>query len=162
MFSWELFIASQKELLLWYTEWYDSHFLVHQMAWGTFNHLCKKVQKSTKKYEKVGKEILHEQSMHHWCSANLQQFYPLCTSIISLETEVEILGLGCKRKHDLIYQYKVNKAYKFVLYMSKQSINFKNAETSWFRGLFLHLHTKKMISVHQHMPFVTVNRFCLL
>ena len=44
--------------------------------------------------------------------------------------EVEILGLGCERKHDLIHRWKVNKAYKFVLYMSKQSINFKNAETS--------------------------------
>ena len=83
-------------------------------------------------------------------------------SNIFWETEVEILGLGCERKHDLIHRWKVNKAYKFVLYMSKQSINFKNAETSWFRGLFLHFHIKRMISVHQHMAFVTVNRFCLL
>ena len=68
--------------------------------------------------------------MHHRYSANLQQFYPLCTSIMFLEAQVEILGLGCERKHDLIHQCKVKKAYKFVLYMSKQSINFKNTETS--------------------------------
>ena len=78
------------------------------------------------------------------------------------ETGVEILGLGWERKHDLIHRFKVNKGYKFVLYMSKQSINFKYAQTSWFRELFLHFHTKKMISVHQHMAFVAVNRFCLL
>ena len=149
---------SQKELLL-----------VYRMVWfslsGALNdmgHIWPPAQKSTNKCEKVEKEILYWQSIHHWCSANLQQFYPLYTSIIFLETELEILGLGCERKHDLIHRCKVNKAYKFVLYMSKQSINFKNAETSWFRGLFLHLHTKKMISVHQHMAFVTVNRFCLL
>ena len=32
--------------------------------------------------------------MHHWYSANLQQFYPLYSSIIFLETGVEILGLA--------------------------------------------------------------------
>ena len=52
------------------------------------------------------------------------------TSIIFWETEVEILGLWCKRKHNLIHQRKVNKAHEFVLYMSEQSINSKNAETS--------------------------------
>ena len=87
-------------------------------------------QKSTNKCEKVEKEILHWQSIHHWFSANLQQFSPLYTSIIFLENEVEILGLGCERNHGLIHWYKVNKAYKSVLYMSKQNINFKNAETS--------------------------------
>ena len=35
-----------------YTEWNDSHFLVHQMAWVTFDHLCKKAQKSVKKLER--------------------------------------------------------------------------------------------------------------
>ena len=59
------------------------------------------------------------------------------TSNIFWETQVKILGLGCERKHDLIQQRKVNKAHEFVLYMSKQSINFKNAEASLFRGLFL-------------------------
>ena len=52
------------------------------------------------------------------------------TSNIFWETEVDILGLGCERKHDLIHQRKGNKACEFVLYMSKQSINFKNADTS--------------------------------
>ena len=94
--------------------------------------------------------------MHHWCSANLKQFYPLYASIIFLETEVKILGLGCETKHGLVHRCKVNKAYKLVLYMSKQSINFKNAETSWFRGLFLYFRTKKMISVPQDMAFVSV------
>ena len=42
------------------------------------------------------------------------------TSNIFWETEVEILGLGCERKHDLIQQRKVNKAREFVLYLSKQ------------------------------------------
>ena len=51
------------------------------------------------------------------------------TSNIFWEAEVEILGLGCERKHDLIRQHKVNKVREFVLYMSEQSINFKNAET---------------------------------
>ena len=50
------------------------------------------------------------------------------TSNIFWETSVEILGLGCERKHDLIHQCKVNKACEFVLYMSKQK-NFKNAGT---------------------------------
>ena len=159
MFSWELFTASQKRAIS----------LIYRMVWLSLSgapngmgHIWPPVQKSIKKCEKVGKEILHQNSIHHWCSANLQQFCPLYTSISFLETEVEILVLGCKRKHDLIHRCKVNKAYKFVLYMSKQSINFKNVETSWFRWLFLHFHTKKMISVHQHMAFVTVNRFCLL
>ena len=53
------------------------------------------------------------------------------------ETEVKILGLGCERKHDLIHQRKMNKAHEFILYMYKQSINFKNAQASLFRGLFL-------------------------
>ena len=35
-----------------YTECNDSHFLVHQMAWDTFDHLCKKAQKSVKKLER--------------------------------------------------------------------------------------------------------------
>ena len=52
------------------------------------------------------------------------------TSNIFWETEVEILRLGCERKHDLILQHEANKAREFVLYMSEQSINFKNAETS--------------------------------
>ena len=52
------------------------------------------------------------------------------TSNLFWETEVEILGLGCERKHDLIQQHKVNKAREFLIYMSEQSINFKNAETS--------------------------------
>ena len=61
----------------------------------------------------------------------------IITSNIFWETQVKILGLGCERKHDLIQQRKVNKAHEFVLYMSKQSINSKNAEASLFRGLFL-------------------------
>ena len=81
------------------------------------------------------------------------------TSNIFLQTKVKILGLGCERKHDLIIHCKPNKAYKFVLYMSKQSINFKNADKSWFRGLFLHFHTKKSISVHQHMASHYISRF---
>ena len=88
--------------------------------------------------------------MHHWYSANLQQFYPLCTSIIFSETEVEILGLGCERKHDLIHQPKGNKACEFVLYMSEQSINFKNAETIWFRGLFLQFSYQKKNAMLQN------------
>ena len=36
-----------------YTERNDSHFLVHQMAWGTFDHLYKKAQKSVKKLERI-------------------------------------------------------------------------------------------------------------
>ena len=91
-------------------------------ALNDMGHIWPPAQKSTNKCEKVEKEILYWQSIHHWCSANLQQFYPLYTSIIFLETEFEILGLGCERKHDLIHQCKVSKAYKFVLYMSKQSI----------------------------------------
>ena len=60
------------------------------------------------------------------------------TSNIFKETEIKILGLGCERKHDLIHQHNLNKkAHEFVLYMSKQRINFKNAEASLFRGLFL-------------------------
>ena len=35
-----------------YTEWNDSHFLVHQMAWVTFDRLCKKAQKTVKKLER--------------------------------------------------------------------------------------------------------------
>ena len=35
-----------------YTEWNDSHFLVRQMAWVTFDHLCKKAEKSVKKLER--------------------------------------------------------------------------------------------------------------
>ena len=35
-----------------YTGWNDSHFLMHQMAWVTFDHLCKKAQKSVKKLER--------------------------------------------------------------------------------------------------------------
>ena len=35
-----------------YTEWNDSHFLVHQMTWVAFDHLCKKAQKSVKKLER--------------------------------------------------------------------------------------------------------------
>ena len=49
------------------------------------------------------------------------------TSNILWEAEVEILGLECGRKHDLIQPHKVNKAREFVLYLSKQSIHFKNA-----------------------------------
>ena len=140
-----------------YTEWNDSHFLVHQMAWVTCDRLCKKAQKLWKSWK-------GNTALTNYVSLMQCKFVTVLsiTSNIFWETEVEILGLGCERKHDLIHRSKVNKAYKFVLYMSKQSINFKNAETSWFRGLFLHLHTKKMISVHQHMAFVTVNRFCLL
>ena len=52
------------------------------------------------------------------------------TSNIFWETEVEILRLGCERKLDLIHRHKVNKAREFILYLSKQSINFKTAETS--------------------------------
>ena len=52
------------------------------------------------------------------------------TSNIFWETEVEILGLECERKHDLIQPRKVNKTLELVLYLSKQSIHFKNAETS--------------------------------
>ena len=60
------------------------------------------------------------------------------TSNIFGETEVKILGLGCERKHDLIHQHNVNKkTHDFVLYISKQSITFKNADTSRFKGLFL-------------------------
>ena len=51
-------------------------------------------------------------------------------SNIFSEAEVESLRLGCERKHDLIHRRKVNKACEFVLYLSKQSINFKNAKTS--------------------------------
>ena len=52
------------------------------------------------------------------------------TSNIFWETEVKILGLECERKHDLIQPRNVNKARELVLYLSKQSIHFKNAETS--------------------------------
>ena len=90
------------------TKWYGTHL----------TNCAKKHKKVWKSWK--GNTTL--QSVHHWCSANLQQFYPLYTSIIFLETEFEILGLGCERKHDLIHQCKVSKAYKFVLYMSKQSI----------------------------------------
>ena len=58
------------------------------------------------------------------------KFVTSITSNSFWETEVKILGLAFERKHDLIHQHKVNKAREFVLYMSEQSINFKNAETS--------------------------------
>ena len=51
------------------------------------------------------------------------------TSNIFWETEVEILGLECERKHDLIHRRKVNKAREFK-YPNKVYINFKNAESS--------------------------------
>ena len=56
VFSWEVFTASQKELLLWY---------IYRMEWFSLSgapngkgHVWPPVQKSTKKCEKVGKEIL--------------------------------------------------------------------------------------------------------
>ena len=55
---------------------------------------------------------------------------PSITSNIFWETKVEILRLGCEKKHDLIHQRKVNKAREFVIYLSKQSTNFENAERS--------------------------------
>ena len=126
MFSWELFTVSQKEILSDIcTEWNDSQFLVHQMAWVTFDHPCKKAQNNAKRLER-------KYYTNNLCIINAVQ---ICHSSIHhfkyfWETEVEILVLGCERKHDLIHQCKVNKAHKFVLYMSEQSINFKNAETS--------------------------------
>ena len=41
-----------KELLLWYRERNDSHFRWHQMAWGTFDNLCKKAPKRMKELER--------------------------------------------------------------------------------------------------------------
>ena len=92
-----------------YTEWNDSHFLVQQMTWIVFHHLCKKAQKSVKKLEKkyftnnlciIDAVQICNSSMHHF-----KYFW---------ESEVETLGLGCERKHDLIHQQKVNKACKFI------------------------------------------------
>ena len=109
--------------------------LIYRMVCFSFSgapngmgHIWSPVQKSTKNCEKVGKEILHWQSMHHWCSAKLHQFYPLYTSVIFWETETEILGV----KESMLWHTnaKWTKQYKFVFYMSKQSINFKNVETS--------------------------------
>ena len=40
-----------KELRVWYTEWNDSHLMMHQMTWGTFDPMCKKAQKSVKELE---------------------------------------------------------------------------------------------------------------
>ena len=57
VFSWELFTAFQKELLLWYLyrmEWFSLSGAPNGMG-----HISTPVQNSTKKYEKVGKEILH-------------------------------------------------------------------------------------------------------
>ena len=159
MFSWELFTTSKKELLLWYAGWYDSLLQVHQIAWDTFDHLCKKAQKSVKKLER-------KYYTNNLCITDAVQ---LCNSSIHYILQLVFFGnwswkFGIRvwKKPWFDTRCKVNKAYKFVFYMSKQSINFKKEETSWFRGLFLHFHNKKIISFHEHMAFVTVNRFCLL
>ena len=140
-------IQNKMILTFWCTKWHGAHLTT-----------C------AKKHKKVWKSWKGNTALTIYVSLMQCKFVTVLsiTSNIFWETEVEILGLGCERKHDLIHRSKVNKAYKFVLYMSKQSINFKNAETSWFRGLFLHFHTKKMITVYQHIAFVIVNRFCLL
>ena len=41
-----------------------------------------------------------------------------------LHTEVEILGLGCERKHDLINQSKVNEAHEFVFFYVQTKYEF--------------------------------------
>ena len=67
------------------------------------------VQKSVKKLEKkyftnnlciIDAVQIRNSSIHH-----CKRFW---------ETEVEILELGCERKHDLIHQRKMNKACKFI------------------------------------------------
>ena len=118
-------------------------FLIYRMEWfsllGARNgmeHIWPPVQRSTKMWKRwKGNTTLT-------IYASLMQWkFVIVLSIISSifkENEVKTLGLGCGRKHDLIHQLNVNKkANEFVLYMSKQSITFKNAETSWFKGLFL-------------------------
>ena len=118
-------------------------FLIYRMEWfsllGSRNgmgHIWPPVQKSTKMWKRwKGNTALTIYASFMQC-----KFVTVLstTSNIFGETEVKILGLGCERKHDLIHQHNVNKkAHEFVLYMSKQSITFKNAETSWLKGLFL-------------------------
>ena len=118
-------------------------FLIYRMEWfsllGARNgmgHIWPSVQKSTKMWKRwKGNTALTIYASFMQC-----KFVTVLsiTSNIFWETEVKILGLGCERKHDLIHQHNVNKkAHEFVLYMSKQSITFKNAETSWLKGLFL-------------------------
>ena len=142
-----IYIQNGMILTFWCTKWHGSHLTA-----------C------AKKHKKLWKSWKGNTALTIYVSSMQCKFVTVLsiTSNLFWETEVEILGLGCERKHDLIHRWKVNKAYKFVLYMSKQSINFKNAETSWFRGLFLHFHTKKIISVHQQMAFATITWFSLL
>ena len=132
MFSWELFTASQKSyfsdiengMILTFggTKWHGAHLTI-----------C------VKKHQKEWKSWKGNTTLRIYASFMQCKFVTVLsiTSNIFWESEAEILGLGCERKHDLIHQSNVNKAHEFALYMSKQSINFRNAETSWFRGLFL-------------------------
>ena len=90
-----------------YTEWNDSHFPVHQMAWVTFDRLCKKAQKTVKKLERK------------YCTNNLciVDAVQICNSSIH---DFKYFFGKLERKNDLIHQHKVNKACEFVLYTSKQ------------------------------------------
>ena len=70
-----------------YTGWNDSHFLVHQMAWVTFGHLCKKAQKCVKSWK-------GNTALKIYVSLMQRKFVTVLsiTSNIFWETEVEILG----------------------------------------------------------------------
>ena len=99
-----------------YTEWNDSHYLVHKMAWFIFDHLCKKAQKSAKKLERK------------YCNTALTMYVSMM--------QCKFVTVICITSH-IFWETREWKKGEQSEFMSEQSINFKYAETSWFRGLFL-------------------------
>ena len=97
------------------TKWYG----------GTFVQLCKKAEKSVKNWKGNTTRRIYASLMQCKFVIVLS-----ITSNIFWETKVEILEIGCARKYDLLRQSNVNKAHEFVLYMSKQSMSFNDAEAS--------------------------------
>ena len=57
--------------MLYYTEGNEAYFWVHQMAWGKFDQLCKKAQKSVKK---LGRKY-YTNNLCIIDGANLYQFH---------------------------------------------------------------------------------------
>ena len=102
-------------LTFWYNKWHGSRL-----------NIC------AKKHKKVWKRWKGNTATTIYVSLMQCKFATVLsiTSNIFLETEVEILRLECERKHDLIHRCKVDKAHEFLLYLSKQSINFITAEKS--------------------------------
>ena len=122
-------------LTFWCTKWHGAHLTT-----------C------AKKHKKVWKSWKGNTALTIYVSSMQCKFVTVLsiTSNIFWETEVEILRLGCERKHDLIHQRKVNKAREFVLYLSKQSINFKNAETSLMIDVIIWFSHNNIISSCHH------------